>query len=110
MPKYLVEINGRNFLIDMDGRVARFGFFTNRSVDASDVAAAELAAVGMIRATQRLREVVRNPPADPPSIDVTQIDALEASDEADEGEPGFIWYEENPRRWWQFWKSPPRPG
>ncbi len=104
MPDYLVQIEGRNFLVEMEGRVARHGFITFRIIQAADPRAAELAAVQMIRATERLREMVRNPPEDPPVIEVTSIEELESLPPEDEPEPGFIWYEENPRRWWQFWR------
>ena len=60
MPKYKVEINGANFLINMEGRTAKHGFFTIRFVEAPDSVAAENAAVQMIRETQRLRDLVRN--------------------------------------------------
>jgi len=103
MPAYRVMINGQNFLVEMDGRVAKYGFFTTRIVEAADPAAAEHAAVQMIRETQRLRDLVRNDPADPPVMDVTSIVELE-SGEAESREPGFVWYEERPKRWWQFWR------
>ncbi len=104
MPLYKVMINGRNFHIDMDGRVAKHGFFTFRVVEASDPAAAEYAAVQKIRETQRLRDLVRNTPENPPVMDVTSIDEVKASPRIEEREPGFVWYDEDPKRWWQFWR------
>jgi hypothetical protein len=104
MPKYQVEINGQNFLLDFEGRVARHGFFTIRFVEAVDPTAAESAAVRMIRETQGLRDLVRNTSGDPPVMDVTQIMELESFDGIENREPGFVWYPENPRHWWQFWK------
>lgn len=104
MPRYRVTINGRNFLIELEGRFARYGFHTSRFVEASDRAAAENAAVRMIRETQRLRDLVRNPPDDPPFMDVTSIDEIESLPPTEEREPGFLWYDENPRRWWRFWR------
>ena len=104
MPAYRVMINGQNFLVERDGRVAKHGFFTTRIVEASDPVAAEHAAVPMIRETQRLRDLVRNDPGDPPVIDVTSIVELESGEEVESRETGFVWYEERPRRWWQFWR------
>jgi hypothetical protein len=104
MPKYKVEINGANFLIDMDGRMAKHGFFTTRFIEAADSGAAENAAVQMIRETQRLRDLVRNAPDDPPVMDVTEIDQMESFDGIENLEPGFVWHEERPKRWWQFWR------
>ena len=91
-------------MIEMDGRIAKYGFFTTRFVEATNADAAENAAVQMIRETQRLRDLVRNAPGDPPVMDVTGITAMESFDGIKNLEPGFAWYEENPKRWWQFWK------
>ena len=90
MLKYKVEINGANFLIDMEGRTAKHGFFTIRYVEAPDGAAAENAAVQMIRDTQRLRDLVRNAPDDPPVMDVTSVIELASLDGIENLEPGFM--------------------
>ena len=58
MPAYRVMINGQDFLIDMDGRLAKYEFFTTRIVESPDPVAAEHAAVQVIRKTQRLRDLV----------------------------------------------------
>ena len=104
MPNYRVEINGQNFLVEMEGRVARYGFVTVHFVEAADRVAAEYAAVEMIRETHRLRDIVRNTPEDHPIMDVTEVDEVETLPAIDERGPGFIWYEEHPKRWWQFWR------
>jgi hypothetical protein len=104
MPEYKVEINGQNFLIDMDGQPVKCGFFTHRFVVANDSTEAESAAVEVIRKTQRLRDLVRNGPDDPPIMDVTSITELESSEAVGNREPGFVCYEESPKRWWQFWR------
>lgn len=104
MPKYKVEINGANFLIDMEGRPAKHGFFTIRFVEAPDAAVAENDAVQMIRDTQRLRDLVRNAPDDPPVLDMIGITEMESFDGIETPDLGFVWYEERPRRWWQSWR------
>jgi len=104
MPEYRVEINGQNFRLDVGGRIAKHGFFTTRFVEATDPATAEDSAVQMIRETQRLRDLVRNSSDDPPVMDVTQIAELESFEGIENREPGFVWYVENPKHWWQFWK------
>lgn len=104
MPAYRVVINGQNLLVEMDGRIAKHGFFTTRIVESPDPVAAEHAAVQMIRETQRLRDLVRNEPGDPPVMDVTSVVEVEPGEESESREPGFVWYEERPRRWWQFWR------
>jgi hypothetical protein len=104
MARYKVEINGANFLIDMNGRTAKHGFFTDRFVQAADPAATENAAVQIIRETQRIRDLVQNAPDDPPIMDVTSVIELASFDGIENLEPGFVWYEQRPRRWWQFWR------
>jgi hypothetical protein len=71
-------------------------------VHGDDPVAAEQAAVQMIHETRRLRDLVRNDPGDPPMMDVTSIVELESDEGIENREPGFVWYEERPRRWWQF--------
>lgn len=89
----------------MEDEIARHGFLTFRFVEAADAKAAEIEAVAMVRNVERLRELVQNAPDDPPIMDVTEIEEMESFGGHDEGEPGFIWYKEVPRRWWQFWKK-----
>jgi hypothetical protein len=104
MPKFRAEINGANFLIDMEGRTTKYGFFTTRFVESKDSIAAENAVVQGIRETQKLRDLVRNTRDDPPFMDVTSVIELESFDGIENLEPGFVWYEERPRSWWHFWK------
>ena len=103
MPKYQVTVHGKNFLIDTDGRTAKLGFLTHRYLEAADASAAEYAAVQKVRETERLRQLVRNAPNDPPVMDVDAIVELSADAELPP-DTGFIFYEMNPRRWWQFWR------
>jgi acetolactate synthase regulatory subunit len=104
MLMYQVEINGRNFLLDVEGQVAKHGFFTICFVEAEDPAAAENTAIRIIRETQKLRDLMRNASNDPPVMDVTQIIEVGSFNQIENPEPGFVWYVENPKLWWQFWK------
>lgn len=104
MPNYNVELNGQNFLIEFEGDLALHGFYTFRYVEAADPQQAELAAVQMLREQEGLRELVQNPPDDPPIMDVTRIVEAEF-DAATVQQPGLVWYLERRKRWWQFWKK-----
>lgn len=104
MANYRLEVNGQNFLLDMEGRRSKFGFFTSRFVEASDPISAENAAVQMIRETQRLRDMIHNDANDRPVMVVTEMIELESFGDIENREPGFVWYEEHAKRWWQFWK------
>ena len=103
MPKYRVQIDAKNFLINMDGVTTKYGFITWRCVDAPDPVVAENAAVQMIREDQELRRIVLNEKNDPPVMDVVEIAAIDSIDPS-QPPPGRIWYEMNPKKWWQFWR------
>ncbi|MBI5722961.1 MAG: hypothetical protein HZA50_03305 [Planctomycetes bacterium] len=87
----------------MDGKVAKHGFITFRFVEADDPDAAENAAVQQLRDDQELRVLVRNDKHDPPMMDVIEILERDSFDGIGT-QPGRIWYEMNPKRWWQFWR------
>ncbi len=62
---------------------------------------------GLLKRSETLgddRALVKNQPDDPPVIDVTEIAELESADDGTLEQPGRIWYEMNPKRWWQFWR------
>jgi hypothetical protein len=105
MPHYRVEINGHNFLINIDDRVAKHGFFTYRFVEADDPSDAEEIAVGALRQESRIRDTVLNlrTESDPPVMDVESVTEV-AAEEVPAITPGVAWYDEEPKRWWQFWR------
>jgi len=103
MPKYVVTIDASNFLVEMDNQLAKRGFIALKLVEADDPKKAEFAAVQMLRDDQGLREMVRNEPNDPPVMDLEEIAEVDSFDSFPT-QPGLIWYELNPKRWWQFWR------
>lgn len=80
MPAYRVLIEGKNFFIEMDGMTAKYGFFTIRCVTAEDVGAAEERAIQLLRNDQHVRVLVKNAPDDPPTMQVEQIEEIDAVD------------------------------
>ena len=104
MPRYRAEIHGENFLIEVDGHLSKRGFITFRVVEAQHPEVAEEKAVQLIRETADFRQLLRNDPADPPTMKVSELVALDEADQGNEVPAGFIWYESSPKRWWQFWK------
>jgi hypothetical protein len=101
---YRVQVHGTNFLVDVEGRVAKRGFLTFREVEASDPVQAGMAAIERVWSTPSLRELVRNDAADPPLMAVEEMAELETGAPAESIPTGFIWYEDSPKRWWQFWR------
>ena len=93
MPRYSVSIRGVNFLVRTDGEPKRLGFHTTRYVEAPDRAAAEDAAVTMLRGTESLREIVLNGRNDPPMLYAEEINELDpAFDDPARPQPGLTWF------------------
>jgi hypothetical protein len=103
VPKYVVQVNAKNLLVNLNGRVAKYGFIANRVINAADPDAAQTAALQMLCKKQDLREMVLNEKDDPPEMDVIEIAEIELRASLDE-QPAFHWYEMNPKRWRQFWR------
>lgn len=95
MRKYIVRLEGRNFLIqNLDtARPRKLGFFTTRLVEAPDSESAEVCAIDLARMELASLQVVLNDSADPPTIKVDEMWEVEQFD----GEPpgkGFTFYPE----------------
>ena len=102
MPTYRAIINGRNFPLEVDGKVRRFGFFQTVFVEAADPAQAELAAIGMVKANAELGKSVRNGQVDPPSLHLDNLSEVAPSDVPLLQPQGRTLYPE--KQWWQFWR------
>jgi len=102
MNKYHLLMNGRNFLVEMDGKLAKHGFFENFFVEAESPEEAEALAVGKIRGNEDLKAITQNPEDDPPIIVVEEMSELESFDGVETMESGKAWFLE--KRWWEFWK------
>ena len=78
MNHYKVFLRGENFLLALEGKPARLGFFTTRFVRAETSQAAELAAVDLLRKDEALSGV-QNRRDDPPMIFAEEIARVYAS-------------------------------
>ncbi len=108
MPLYRVNLNGKNYLIETDGVIEKYGFYTFRDVTAANPEEAEYAAVQMLREDHGLRQIVKNAVDDPPTMHLEELVEIEAPNPI---QPGFIFYpEKTTNRWWQIWKRRHRPG
>jgi hypothetical protein len=74
-----VYLRGENFLLSLDGKPARMGFYTTRFVQANTRDGAEILAVDLIRQDRWLRDSTSNQRTDPPRIFADEIDAVDAS-------------------------------
>ena len=91
MPNFLVRIEGRDFPARLSDDGKDLGFFTTRYVEAEDVEAAELRAVGVIRS--ELLEWI-GPPQEGDPTPMMTLDKVVEVDEMPQGGPGegFTWY------------------
>jgi hypothetical protein len=101
MTAYRALIEGRNFLLALDRKLRRHGFYQTVFVHGTDPTEAEAAAIRAVKDDAELKQMVQNEPHDPPML------YLEAVDEIDDSEPfptskGRTFYIE--RKWWQVWR------
>ncbi len=93
MKRYRVMVKGENFLVQMDGRGGKWGFFTTRIVTAKDPVEAESKAVESI--TFELQEWVLNDRSDSPILYVVECEETVWWKNVRAGK-GFSWFPENP--------------
>ena len=93
MPLFKCQVNGRNFLIRMDGEKKKHGFYKTVYVESVDSEQAELDAVDHIRNSE-VKDLILNEREDPPMIYVTEIAEVELKGDGDPNPGGQSWYEE----------------
>ena len=94
MQKYKLLMNGKNFLIESESKLDKFGFFQTIHVEANDPEDAELKAVEIIKQSD-LRGLVRNEPGDSPMIYLDEIDEIDSFDGIESPNQGRSFYSEN---------------
>lgn len=104
MQSYIVMVKGENFLLELEGVAAKYGFYTFRYVEASSPAEAEKLGIETVwrDVRERLGDSAKDLAGDGPSIGLEHVHVIESG--SDSVPPGFVWYEMNPKRWWQFWR------
>ncbi len=85
---YRVLVNGENFLMTVDGKPEKLGFYTTRFVEASNETEAETAAVSALRQDEQLQGTVLNIADDPPLLYADEIEQVSALEKAQ----GFAFY------------------
>lgn len=91
---FRVFLEGGNFLIRLDGRRRRFGFFVTRFVEAQDEADAATRSVRLLWDELSRKGGVLNDAADAPRIVVDRIEEIDPADKPDTN-PGFAWFPED---------------
>ena len=96
--KYIVMLEGRNFIFEHEGEPTRFGFSTSRDVTAANPEEAERLAIEDIRGDDRLNAPLLNDPSNPPRITVTHHIQVEAFDPVSRPNLDYIFYEDRDTR------------
>jgi hypothetical protein len=91
MKKYSVTLEGRNFLLDIEGSVKKYGFFTTRYVEAENAEQAEMKAVQLIRKDQSLKTTAKNEGAKP-MVYLDSITELESFEGVRLPGTGYAWF------------------
>jgi hypothetical protein len=77
MAYFHVFIRGEHFLIEQDGKQSWMGFYKNVYVDASDADEASSIAVTRACADPDFRAAVKNPPTEPPAMNIDEVTEIE---------------------------------
>ncbi|MDF1578286.1 MAG: hypothetical protein P1P81_07570 [Desulfobulbales bacterium] len=102
MKKYRLLIHGRNFLLNRDGKVARYGFYQNFFLESPNLNQAERLVTSRIRLDKTLSGITLNKANDPPIIDLETYWELDSFDYVgDHLATDRTFYEE--KKWWRFW-------
>jgi hypothetical protein len=102
MKKYRLLMNGRNFLVNINGKPKKHGFYQNIVVEADSPKQAELLAITKIRHDEELKRATFNSKDDPPIIHLDTFWQLDILDDVGALEFGRTFYAE--KKWWQFWR------
>ncbi len=90
MPKFKVLVEGRNFLLEMDGDRIRHGFHVWLTVEANDRTGAACAALEGLQKLPKTASL--NEPGDPPKMQVKEIRESKWFEGLRPHTTGFIWF------------------
>ncbi len=101
MATYRVLIEGRNFILNVDGKSARYGFYQVMFLEATDEQEAETEAVRLLKSDVDLKTRTENHTDDPPKLFVESITAVDRNDTPGVSSVGRSYFRDKP--WWRFW-------
>ncbi|MBU0730794.1 MAG: hypothetical protein KKE17_08150 [Proteobacteria bacterium] len=102
MKRYRLLVNGRNVLLNRDGKIQKYGFYQNFFIKADNLKQAELLVSARIFRDKNFAEIILNSKDDMPKIHFEtfwELDNLEYV--GDYIVPDRTYYVE--KKWWQFW-------
>lgn len=69
-------LEGKNFILELEGTIRKYGFYTTRFVEAENPEKAELYAVQLIKEDEKIRKNVKNPKSDPPMLFLEKLEEV----------------------------------
>jgi hypothetical protein len=94
MRKYKVLVRGENFLINVDGKDQRLGFYTTAFVEARNEEEAEDKAIALLRDDEDLRRGMLNKKSDSPMMFAEEIAELDSFEGVHLPRTGFSYFPE----------------
>ena len=88
-------LEGKNFLIEYEGKIQKHGFYTTRYIEAENLEEAELKAVETIKSDKKLIDSVKNERTDAPMIYLEEISELETFENVNPPGTGYTFYIED---------------
>ncbi len=76
MKRFKVKLHGKNFLLNYDGELKKFGFFATKFVKAENSQEAEKMAIILIHQNPNLRDTILNKNTDRPIINMEEIEEV----------------------------------
>ena len=95
MGKFKVLMNGKNFLLNLEGREQKMGFYVTRIVEAATAEEAESAAIELLKADEYLISSTLNEKTDSPMLYVEEILEVSRRKKGEDANTGFSFYTES---------------
>jgi hypothetical protein len=96
MKKFKVKLHGENFLLNLDGKLKKVGFYATTFVKAENPQEAEKIAIILIHQNTNLRDTISNENTDRPTINLEEIKEINFLNYlAKKSTTGFTFYSED---------------
>ncbi len=102
MKKYRLLMNGSNYLMNVDDKTQRQGFFQNMVIDAGSPNQAERQAISRIFHDMELQVLTLNTVKNPPRVALHTLWELDVAYDDSRIDMERTFYPE--KRWWEFWR------
>lgn len=92
MTSYKIIVNGTNFVLSIQGKEQRMGFYATRFVEANNVEEAQEAAMRLIMNDNKLRQAIRNEPNSQPQLHIDEVTEAPITEQDKSTNNAFMFY------------------